>query len=90
MNFVATVAERVLTEITWVAMHVVIVSERWQRRLPRHIRRWGGSVRRIWRQWLRARSTETIASMSAAAEPGRVGRTSAVSRLDRCPRAGDL
>jgi hypothetical protein len=37
MNFVATVVERVLTEITWVAMHVVIVSEPWQRRLPRHI-----------------------------------------------------
>jgi hypothetical protein len=46
MNFIATVVERVLTAVTWLAMHVVIISERWRRRLPRRIRRWGGSVKR--------------------------------------------
>ena len=55
MSFIATVVERVLTVVTWLAMHVVIISERWRRRIPRSIRRWGGSVSRIWRQWLRAR-----------------------------------
>jgi putative transposase len=54
MNFFAALVERVLTAITWVAMHVVIQSERWRRRLPRRIRKLSGSVRRSWRRWVEA------------------------------------
>ena len=53
VSFIATVVERVLAAVTWLAMHVVVLSERWQRRVPKRIRRWGGSVRRIWRHHAR-------------------------------------
>ena len=61
MNFIATVVERVLAAITWVAMHVVIVSERWRRRLPRRLRRLSGSVRRIWRRWVESLGVTPVA-----------------------------
>lgn len=45
MTFIATVLERVLAGVTWLALRIATVCEH-------------GSVRRIWRRWLEAIGAE--------------------------------
>ena len=45
MTSIATVLERVLATVTWLALRIATVSER-------------GSVRRTWRRWLEAIGAE--------------------------------